>query len=58
MGVYGRMRFDKKNHQIIPSLDPKDGAVTGIIQWQKDKRVQVFPPKAATGKVQLPPWMK
>ena len=58
MGVYGRMRFDKKNHQIIPSLDPKEGAVTGIIQWQKDKRVQIFPPKAATGKVQLPPWMK
>lgn len=58
MGVYGRMRFDKKNHQIIPSLDPKEGAVTGIIQWQKDKRVQIFPPKVATGKVQLPPWMK
>lgn len=58
MGVYGRMRFDKKNHQIIPSYDPKEGAVTGVIQWQKDKRVQVFPPKVAAGKVQLPPWMK
>ncbi|MDD5007514.1 MAG: ABC transporter substrate-binding protein [Syntrophorhabdaceae bacterium] len=58
MGVYGRMRFDKKSHQIIPSLDPKEGAVTGIIQWQQGKRVQVFPPKAAAGKVLLPPWMK
>jgi len=58
MGVYGRMRFDKKSHQIIPSIDPKDGAVTAIIQWQKGKRVQVFPPAVAEGKVQLPPWMK
>ena len=58
MGVYGRMRFDKKSHQIIPSTDPKDGAVTAIIQWQKGKRVQVFPPGVAEGKVQLPPWMK
>lgn len=58
MGVYGRMKFDPKTHQIIPSLDPKDGAVTGIIQWQKGKRVQIFPPKTAEGKVALPPWMK
>jgi branched-chain amino acid transport system substrate-binding protein len=58
MGVYGRMRFDKKSHQIIPSLDPKEGAVTGIIQWQAGKRVQVFPPKVAEAKVMLPPWMK
>lgn len=58
MGVYGRMRFDKKTHQIIPSLDPKEGAVTGIIQWQKGKRVQIFPPKVADAKVMLPPWMK
>lgn len=58
MGVYGRMRFDKKTHQVIPSMDPKEGAVTGIIQWQKGKRVQIFPPKTAEGKVMLPPWMK
>ncbi len=57
MGVYGRMRFDKKSHQIIPSLDPKEGAVTGIIQWQNGKRVQIFPPSAAQAKVKLPPWM-
>ncbi len=58
MGVYGRMRFDKKSHQIIPSLDPAEGAVTGIIQWQGGKRVQIFPPKAAESKVLLPPWMQ
>jgi hypothetical protein len=52
------MRFDKKSHQIIPSLDAKEGAVTGIIQWQNGKRVNVFPPKYAGGKVLLPPWMK
>jgi branched-chain amino acid transport system substrate-binding protein len=58
MGVYGRMRFDKKSHQIIPSMDPKEGAVTDIIQWQQGKRVQIFPPKVAEGKIMLPPWMK
>jgi branched-chain amino acid transport system substrate-binding protein len=58
MGVYGRMRFDKKSHQIIPSLDPKEGAVTGIIQWQNGRRVQIFPPSVSEGKVMLPPWMK
>lgn len=58
MGVYGRMRFDKKSHQIIPSLDPKEGAVTGIIQWQAGRRVQVFPPKTAEGKILYPPWAK
>jgi branched-chain amino acid transport system substrate-binding protein len=58
MGVYGRIRFDPKSHQIIPSIDPKEGAVGTIFQWQKGKRVVVFPPKIATGKILLPPWMK
>jgi branched-chain amino acid transport system substrate-binding protein len=58
MGVYGRLRFDKKSHQIIPSFDAKEGAVTSIIQWQAGKRVQIFPPKYVEGKVMLPPWMK
>lgn len=58
MGVYGRMRFDKKTHQIVHSWDPKEGAVTGMIQWQAGKRVQIFPPKVAEGKILLPPWMK
>ena len=58
MGVYGRIRFDPKSHQVIPSLDPKEGAVGTIFQWQKGKRVVVYPPKIATGEILLPPWMK
>ncbi|PJC74066.1 MAG: ABC transporter substrate-binding protein [Syntrophobacterales bacterium CG_4_8_14_3_um_filter_58_8] len=58
MGVYGRISFDKATHQVIASDDPKLGAVTGIIQWQKGKRVQVFPPNVAEAKILLPPWMK
>jgi branched-chain amino acid transport system substrate-binding protein len=58
MGVYGRIRFDHKTHQVIPSLDPKEGAVGTIFQWHKGKRVTVYPPKIATGEILLPPWMK
>lgn len=58
MGVYGRIRFDPKSHQVIPSLDPEEGAVGTIFQWQAGKRVVVFPPKIAMGKIILPPWMK
>ena len=57
MGVYGRIRFDPKSHQIIPATDPKDGAVGTIFQWQDGKRVVVYPPSIATGKILLPPWM-
>ena len=57
-GVYGRIRFDKKSNQVIPSLDPKEGAVGTVFQWQKGKRIVVFPPKIATGQILLPPWMK
>ncbi len=58
MGVYGRIRFSPKGHQIIPSLDPKEGAVGTIFQWQAGKRVVIFPPKIAEGEIKLPPWMK
>jgi branched-chain amino acid transport system substrate-binding protein len=58
MGVYGKIRFDPKTNQVIPSLDPKEGAVGTIFQWQAGKRVVVFPETIATGKVLLPPWMK
>jgi branched-chain amino acid transport system substrate-binding protein len=58
MGVYGRIRFDPKTNQIIPSTDPKEGAVGTIFQWQDGKRVVVFPPSIATGQIELPPWMK
>jgi branched-chain amino acid transport system substrate-binding protein len=58
MGVYGRIRFDPKSHQVIPSTDPKEGAVGSILQWQDGRRVVVYPKSIATGEIQLPPWMK
>jgi branched-chain amino acid transport system substrate-binding protein len=58
MGVYGRIRFNPKNNQIIPAVDPKEGAVGTIFQWQDGKRVVVFPESIAKGKILLPPWMK
>ena len=58
MGVYGRLRFDPKSHQVIPSTDPKEGAVGSILQWQNGQRVVVYPKSIAMGEIQLPPWMK
>ncbi|MCL5125700.1 MAG: ABC transporter substrate-binding protein [Deltaproteobacteria bacterium] len=58
VGVYGRIKFDPKTNQIVPSLNPKEGAVGTIFQWQAGKRVVVFPQSIATGKILLPPWMK
>jgi len=58
MGVYGRIRFDPKSHQVIPSVDPEEGAVGTIFQWQAGKRVAVFPKKIAMGEIGFPPWMK
>ena len=58
MGVYGRLRFDPKSHQVIPSNDPKEGAVGSILQWQDGKRVVVYPKSIAKGEILLPPWMK
>ncbi|HWR90939.1 MAG TPA: ABC transporter substrate-binding protein [Desulfobacterales bacterium] len=58
MGVYGRLRFDPKSHQVIPAMDPKEGAVGSILQWQAGKRVVVYPKSIAMGEIQLPPWMK
>ena len=58
MGVYGRIKFDPKSHQVIPSLDPEQGAVGTIFQWQAGNRVVVFPEKIAMGEIKLPPWMK
>ncbi|MEW6071362.1 MAG: ABC transporter substrate-binding protein [Planctomycetota bacterium] len=57
-GVYGRMRFDPRSHQIIPSTDPNEGAVGCVFQWQDGKRVVIWPECAATGELRLPPWMK
>lgn len=58
VGVYGRIRFDPKSHQVIPSLDPEKGAVGTIFQWQAGRRVVVFPKSIAMGKIKLPPWMR
>ena len=58
MGVYGRLRFDPKSHQVIVAKDPKDGAVGSILQWQDGKRVVVYPKSIAKGEILLPPWMK
>ncbi len=58
MGVYGRIRFDPKSHQVIAATDPREGAVSGVVQWQAGRRVTVWPPAAATGKLVLPPWME
>lgn len=57
MGVYGRLRFDPKSHQVIFADDPNEGAVGSILQWQDGKRVVVFPKSIATGEIMLPPWM-
>jgi branched-chain amino acid transport system substrate-binding protein len=57
MGVYGRLRFDPKSHQVIPSTDPKEGAVGSILQWQDGQRIVVYPKSIATGSIKLPPWM-
>ena len=58
MGVYGRLRFDPKTHQVIPSSDPTEGAVSGFFQWQDGKRVVFWPEAGAMGELKLPPWMK
>jgi len=58
MGVYGRLRFDPKSHQVIAATDPKEGAVGSILQWQDDNRVVVYPKSIAKGEILLPPWMK
>ena len=58
MGVYGRITFDPTNHLVVHSLDPEEGAVGTMIQWQDGDRVTIFPPAAAVGELQLPPWME
>ena len=58
MGVYGRLRFDPRSHQVIRADNPADGAVGSILQWQDGKRVVVYPASIATGSIQLPPWME
>ena len=47
MGVYGRIRFDPKTHQVIPATDPEKGAVGCMFQWQDGKRVAIWPDAGA-----------
>jgi branched-chain amino acid transport system substrate-binding protein len=54
-GVYGKISFDPKSHQVIPSDDPKQGAVGTWFQWQDGKRAVVWPNTIAVGKVRIPP---
>ncbi len=55
--VYGRIRFNRRDHQVIPSYDPREGAVSTWFQWQEGKRVVVWPPTIAKGEVVIPPWL-
>jgi len=57
MGVRGRIRFDPKSHIPKFSKDPNEGLTDTIIQWQKGKRVVVWPLAGAQGPFKLPPWM-
>jgi branched-chain amino acid transport system substrate-binding protein len=58
MGVYGRMRFNPKYHDLIFAEDPAEGAMIGHTQWQAGKMLVVYPPSIANGEIKLPPWMK
>jgi branched-chain amino acid transport system substrate-binding protein len=53
--VYGRIAFDPKTHQVIPSYNPKEGAVGTWFQWQDGKRIVTWPSTIATGKIRIPP---
>lgn len=55
--VRGTIRFDE-NHQIVYGYDPKTSVLGNWVQWQNGERVCVFPEAAATGKIQIPPWLK
>jgi len=55
--VRGTIRFDK-NHQIIYGYDPKTSVLGSWIQWQDGRRVCIFPEAAATGTIEMPPWLK
>jgi branched-chain amino acid transport system substrate-binding protein len=57
LGVYGKVKFHPKTHQIIPAKDPQEGAVGTIFQWQNGRRIVIYPPKIAVGEMILPPWM-
>lgn len=51
-GAIGHIKFGK-DHQVIFGLDPKTTALGAVFQWQDNKRVPVFPPSIAEGKIKL-----
>ncbi len=55
--VRGTIRFDQ-NHQVVYGYDPKTSVLGCWVQWQNGERVCIFPDAAATGKIQMPPWLK
>ena len=57
-GVVGRIRFGE-DHQVPFGTNPEEEGLGVDFQWQAPgKRVIVYPKAVATGKIQLPPWMK
>ncbi|KMY69163.1 amino acid ABC transporter substrate-binding protein [Desulfocarbo indianensis] len=54
----GRVKFTP-GHQAVYGNDPQKEALGAVFQWTEDgKRVIVYPPAVAEGKIQLPSWMK
>jgi len=53
-GVMGRIKFDE-GHQTVYDMDPDKAAVAAVVQWtDAGKRIIVFPPLIADGKIKLP----
>ena len=57
-GAMGRIKFGK-DHQVIYGTNPEVEALGVMIQWREPgKRVIVYPPSVAEGKIQLPEGLK
>ena len=57
-GTMGHIKFSP-GHQVVYGNDPTKAALGAVFQWTEDgKRVVVYPPAVAEGKIQLPSWMK
>jgi len=56
-GVSGRLRFNK-DHITVFDSNPDETGVCVVFQWQKGKRVPIYPAFLAEAKIALPPWMK
>ena len=57
-GAMGHIKFGK-DHQVIYGTDPVVEALGVMIQWREPgKRVIVYPPSVAEGKIQLPEGLK